>query len=405
VGDGSPRSATARAIARGAHWFRDAWLIAGLSLLLFVGLEVGVRVYERLFPPRASQTKRATADPYAGSSWFPAWRVARDRHVCCWNIDFDPYRGWWVRPGRHEGLEVDASGHRHTTRSIPAGDAPRRVFLLGGSTMWGYTVRDAATIPSLVDTELARAGVRDVVIENFAQSGYNLTQEIATLVLELRRGARPTAAVFLDGVNEIGVVVEGGKPGEIYAEASARERFERGAANSQDLMLYLASRLHVVKALQSLRPKPPLAPVDVAGQCRAIAEHYANLMRVGEALGREFGFDVLYFWQPTLATSGKAPGPWEAHLLAERDSLGARMTEMTRACVPEMDARVSARSGVSYFPLHALYDGVPDDQFLDHYGHVTEEANAAIASAIAERLLPVLAGPTGGAPSAAPLAP
>lgn len=387
-------AAPLRRAARAARALRDLWAVAGLSLLLVVGLELGARLYASVFPPRTAESDLATVHPYAHEDWFPAWRRARAQHVCCSRIDFDPYRGWSVRPGRHDGLEVEASGRRRTVHSIPVdGAQPRRVLLFGGSTMWGYTARDAATIPSLVDAALAQAGVRDVVVENFAQSGFNVTQGLATLALELRAGARPAAAVFLDGVNEIGVVAEGGRPGEIYAERSARERFARGAGSNRELLVFLASRLELVKLLRSFAPKPGLSPVDVASACREIADQYARSLEVGQALGAAFDFPVLFFWQPTLAASGKRPGPWEAELLAERGTIGARVAEMTRACIPEVQARVAAQEAAPFHPLDDLYDDREQDQFLDHYGHVTEQANAVIAEAIAERLVPLLRTP------------
>jgi hypothetical protein len=396
-----------------ARQLRDAWAILGLSLLLIVVLENGFRCYERLpthaSPSQASGTAQPQAsgaapsqapsapakDPLASEPWFPEFNEVRHLHMGRADaryVDYDPYRGWWVRPGEHKGLLViEPSGYRHTEQSLNGDPATlRHVFLFGGSTMWGYTVRDQATIPSWVASQLATAGIHDVEVDNKAQCGFNLTQNLATLVLELRRGARPTAVVFLDGINEIGPVAEGDRPGDIYGQADARRRFALTHATTNELLLALWSNLHIVQALQRLKPAPREPEIDVPAACQAIANNYLNLVRVAEALGREFDFKPIFFWQPALATSGKPLGPWERHLMA--DAGGGPLVKLTKACVPDVEARLASRKGINYFPLNTIFDDVQGDQFVDQFGHVTEQASAIIAAAITRQLIPVLQG-------------
>jgi hypothetical protein len=388
---GWTRARFQRLLATIGRQVRDAWLIAGLSFALLFAVEGAYRLYEA-FPKSAPRAVGTTPqDPYAAEAWFPRFRAASHFHMGrpdSFYVDYDPYRGWWVRPGRHEDLNVEPSGYRHTEQS-PRGDTAtlRHVFLFGGSAMWGFTARDRATIPSWVARQLAAQGIEDVEIENKAQCAFNLTQNIATLEQELRRGARPTAAVFLDGINEVGPVAEGEPPGDVYGQADARKRFALGHGSTRDLLVGLALKLHVVRALHVLRstPKPP--ELDLAAACEKIADNYLNLVRIGEALGREFDFTPLFFWQPALATSGKPLGPWEAHLMADDR---APLVQLTKACLPDVEARLAQRRGIDFFPLSTLFDHSAGDQFLDHFGHVTEQANGVIAAAITERLVPVL---------------
>ena len=385
------RATVWKVLAKVGHQLRDAWLIAGLSFVLLFAVEGGYRLYERLPMPAAPATATSPQDPYASEAWFPKFRAASHFHMGrpdSFYVDYDPYRGWWVRPGRHEDLYVEPSGYRHTEQS-PRGDAAmlRHVFLFGGSAMWGFTARDRATIPSWVARQLAAQGIEDVEIENKAQCAFNLTQNMATLELELRRGARPTAAVFLDGINEVGPVAEGQEPGDVYGQADARNRFALGHGSTNDLLLALASKLHVVRALQGLRTPPKPNGLDLPTACEKVADNYLNLVRTGEALGREFHFTPLFFWQPALVTSGKPLGPWEAHLMAEDRN---PLVQLTKACLPAVEARLATRRGIDFFPLTAVFDDFPGDQFLDHFGHVTEQANGVIAAAITERLVPVL---------------
>jgi hypothetical protein len=387
----SRTSRVGKALIAIVRQLRDGWAILGLSLVLLFALENAYRLYE-LLPTRPSQIPLASAkDPYASEAWFPEFEKARHLHMGRADaryVDYDPYRGWWVRAGRHKDLIVDPSGYRHTMQSLQGDPSTlRHVFLFGGSTMWGFTVRDQATIPSWVAKQLADAGIEDVEVDNKAQCGFNLAQSVATLVLELRRGARPSAVVFLDGINEVGSVAEGGQPGDIYGQADARRRFALTHATTNELLLALWSNLHIVQALQSLWPAPAKAAIDEPAACQEIADNYLNLVRVAEALGREFGFKPIFFWQPALATSGKALGPWEAHLMADE---GGPLVELTKACVPYVEGLLASRRGTTYFPLHTVFDGVQGDQFLDQFGHVTEQADGIIAAAITKQLIPLL---------------
>ena len=76
--------------------------------------------------------------------------------------------------------------------------------------------------------------------------------------------------------------------------------------------------------------------------------------------------------------------------MAEADPINTGMIKMLRACIPVVDERLSEGRGEYYFPLTSLFDQVSGDQFLDQFGHVTEQANALIASAITEQLIPIL---------------
>jgi hypothetical protein len=389
-GDGRQRT---RAALRAV---RDAWSIFGLALLLLVAAELGLRLWERSAKPEERAAR--VAAPLRSESWFLPFAAARKHHVCCEETPFDPYRSWWGVPGEHEGLAVGADGFRVTPgaggpRGVTTGSdpavtppAPQEVFLFGGSVMWGYTARDAFTIPAFVASELRAAGLSLARVHNKSQAGYNFMQGWITLALELRGGARPAAVAFLDGVNEVGVPAEGEPLGGVYGQRDAIRRLH--VDSGYELAAQLAARLRVVERFGLTRPARPLAALDPARDCAAIAEHYQNLVRAGRALGAEFGFEPIFFFQPTLALSRKTLGPWERKLVEERGTMGARVQALLPACARAIDARLA--NAADYVPLHSLFDDEQSDVFLDHFGHVGEAANATIAHAIAQRLIPVL---------------
>jgi hypothetical protein len=116
-----------------------------------------------------------------------------------------------------------------------------------------------------------------------------------------------------------------------------------------------------------------------------------NLVRIGAGLSHEFDVDTLFFWQPTLATSRKPRGPWETWLMRKGiHASGLRLVAMLRECASRVDRKLEPWEGTRFFPLHHIFDQQETDVFLDHFGHITEEANRIIAEEIARRLLPIL---------------
>lgn len=78
------------------------------------------------------------------------------------------------------------------------------IYFFGGSTMFGFNVSDAETIPS----QVARlAGENDTTgrvirVTNFGTPTYYSAQELVLFTNLLRQGHKPDVVVFLDGVND-----------------------------------------------------------------------------------------------------------------------------------------------------------------------------------------------------------
>lgn len=377
-----------RAVAKGARWARDAWAIIGVALVLMVGLEVGFRAQAwgrvHLRSAAAAASPKA-AHPYAGEAWWSTWETLEIpmavRH------DYDPYRGWWPRrPIDLPALHVDSAGRRVTVGGAAIEGDRRVVLMLGGSTMWGLTTRDSATIPALVAAELHRRGLRDVEVMNLAQPAYNATQELITLMLELRRGERPAAVVFLDGNNEIATAFESEEAGRTFSEGRAARALDVGAGTLTDELLDLGRHSKLMQAVARSAGTPwvrdPEAPTEQV--CGPVARDYANVVEMAETLGRRYAFSGLYLWQPMAATSPKPPSEWERSMRLLNTWEG--YLELQRACTARVDSVMAERESVEFHRLDPLFAEDTASVFVDNFGHVTEAANATMASWIADRL-------------------
>lgn len=369
--------------------------VGAITLVLLVvvleGAYVGYQWANRSFWGKRAVFARAD-HPFWNQPWFAGWehRVG----VLARGSGYDPYRGYRLPSISSPGLHIDTAGVRLTIHPMVVDSAPtRQVFMLGGSTMWGYAARDEFTIPSLVAERLAKRGLTDVRVVNLAAIGYNVTQGATTLLLQLRRGNIPTAVVSLDGVNEVGVVAEGGRPGEIYQQARAEEQFDHDSFWFELARLRHHFRgLTVAEAVVSRRLGLEYqAPPDRKTICTRITDYYVQVTRAVEAIGRDYAFPTLFLTTPTLARSGKRRTPWEASV----DSNLRVLRDLTTRCAGRADTLMATRRGKTFFPLDSLFDADTTSVFIDNYGHVTERANGVIADRITELLVPILqpAGP------------
>src|SRR6266702_899347 len=160
--------------ARVIMWLRDAWLILGLALACFLGLEGlhrGQRGLRAALLGSSAELSLPPGHPYAGLAWYPdyvrSYPRFQDTHLGTYGR-YDPYRGWWARPYTSKYINIDSAGRRVTVEALDASSARLRLFLLGGSKMWGIA-RDSSTIASLVAAELRARGVHNAEVVNLGQ--------------------------------------------------------------------------------------------------------------------------------------------------------------------------------------------------------------------------------------------
>jgi len=102
-------------------------------------------------------------------------------------------------------VNVDAAGFRHIKDQAPWPPEKEAlsVFVFGGSTAFGYGVRDEDTIASFLQERLRQATGQKVAVYNFGRGFYYSSQELLLFLRLLQQGAVPDVAVFIDGFNDI----------------------------------------------------------------------------------------------------------------------------------------------------------------------------------------------------------
>ena len=254
---------------------------------------------------------------------------------------YRPFVVWRESPFHSERLNVDHNGLRIVPGADPSENS-YRVFVFGGSTMFGWNTSDRNTICGHLQRLLSEKLERPVQVVNFAQQGYVNTQEMIELQLQLRSGNIPDLAIFYDGTNEIWSAIDSDTAGVHFILKEIKDLYENRNFREQQaensVILRYVSQCNSVVLLQRVlglgqddsnltlfQTEPSRcmtegeAFVSSALYSDTIMSYYEGNLRILDALSREFNFDYLCFWQPVLVTGEKTLTEQET-IIAESQS-------------------------------------------------------------------------------------
>jgi lysophospholipase L1-like esterase len=379
------------------RFLQTTWSIVGITLLVIVVTESGFRLVfwvKDHFAKEAVPDRRVIEAGYGGESW-PARHY---RELQALEVRWQPYV--YFRPKLFSGqtITIDREGIRRTWTPPSSADRAGKVFkllLLGGSSLWGYGARDDQTIPSLVAREMYDRGYR-VEVKNLGEIGYVSTQEVIALLRDLQSGYRPDLVILYDGVNDTTSAWIEGEAGVTTNEQNRREEFNllqspsRLAASLivklvQDSSSYRFAQV-IGRRLIGARDVPPrTTPAKDAHELAAeVVRRYRANVAIVEKLGKEFGFETLFYWQPVV---------FDKRELTPFETEEARKFEWARGFFSEVYGAIRSSSelgGDTHFhDLSRLFAGTPELIFID-YCHTTESGNLKVAQAIARDAITIL---------------
>jgi len=117
---------------------------------------------------------------------------------------YEPYTGFKERPFKGKYINVSNDGFRLVNNQGPWPPDLKNlnVFLFGGSTTFGYGVRDGESVPSNIQDLLSQKTNKKVCVYNFGRGNYFSSQERILYEKLLTLGYIPDIAVFIDGLND-----------------------------------------------------------------------------------------------------------------------------------------------------------------------------------------------------------
>jgi lysophospholipase L1-like esterase len=391
-----------RRIGKSLVFVRDAWLVLCVTVLYLLLLEgllsLGYLAADRIRDRGAvASNPRVQADAHADAAWAGEYyRELEESSVTQWVS----YVYWRRRAYQGRFIHVDADGIRRTwapAEQYQGTEAPLRIFLFGGSAMWGVGARDDYTIPSCLARSLQEQRIA-CEATNFGESGYVSTQEVIALLQELRKGNVPDLVIFYDGVNDLYSAYQqqvAGLPQNEFHRAgefnlsqprgyrSLRTLFIRRAADN--LAMVRLSRNLLRKAgisagteVRATHRAVPAPSTDAESLCREILAVYEANMKTVMTLAEAHGFKALFYWQPTVFNR-RHPTAYERRVQEEiRDvqPYCRRVGELIRR-----ETFVTAHH--EYFEdISGLFEEVRAPVFVD-WCHVSEWGNEQIARRMA----------------------
>ncbi len=370
----------------GSLYQTTALLLLNTFILLIV-LEGGARLALPLVNAAPDQAEEIAAFKdkmlaqtyYAGQEWA---RDYWDEHMMAvdhWT--YAPYQLWRTDPFDGQQIRVDAQGRR-VTPGADCDEADYRIFMFGGSTMWGYGAPDWGTIPAYLQQQIGS----EACVVNYGEIAYNSTQARLQLMALLQAGDVPDIVVFYDGSNDIAAAQRTGQAGAHFYEPLIR----RSLASEQilygegaDPLGRLLSQTAIYRLLASPAAdqepnwaQPPFEPAFVDG----ITARYLDNVRAVSALANEYDFTFVAFVQPILAAGDRQISDEQQRFLWEMPS---GLPELFAAVYPRWKAAAAERDELIY-----LGDGLADESlpvWID-FNHLTPWGNLSVAASIYRQL-------------------
>ena len=313
------------------------------------------------------------------------WSQARSNYL--------PFMVWGVRKWHGKFINTDDTEMGTWRRTVQAESAVcgnmagRKVWVFGGSTVYGIGTPDWATIPSYLSRELNTNPSACVEVTNLGVEGYVTNQEVILLSQQLKAGRKPDIAIFYDGINES--LVGGFSPGIPTAHWNfdmIKNRVEMGP-DSKLVLLNSSHLFQLIKLLlenHSQKGLPTFSDAELTAKAQATLENYETNLRFVHLLASAYGFKTYFFWQPALAYGDKPLAPFEQELKEVRSKeLGGRVHRGLNAVYQEAETRSSASE--SFVFLGHVFDKVQELIYVDEF-HLDPRGNQIIARAIAQAL-------------------
>lgn len=365
----------------------ESWTILGITLLFFLLLEVFFRIYMAYTP---SEDSRVQADCYHQADWVSAYY---DEFNACNQSRWEPYVYWRRKPFEGEFINVDAQGLRKTTTKshpLSKNNPPVKIFFFGGSTMWGSGVRDAYTLPSLIGSELSKAGINPA-ISNFGETGYVLSQEVTQLVIELKQGNIPDLVVFYDGVNDLFSSYQTGEAGLPQNEYHRELEFNTLTEKKKAFKVFFRS-LSTLSTVRFIRQRfgrsnilPEYKhPAPLAMLAEATVQQYNENIRLINALARQYEFEAVFYWQPTLFSKNTLT----AYEKAEKEKVLA-LAGFNREVNDNLFKDELHYESIHFYNLSELLVEYREPLFID-WCHLGEDGHVIVSNTIKDHLMPLL---------------
>ncbi|RKZ49994.1 MAG: hypothetical protein DRR16_03945 [Candidatus Parabeggiatoa sp. nov. 3] len=359
-----------RQIEKVFSWIGDLWKMTGIALLLLI---VGhyfmdiVIYYKRqeIFEYYKTNVPAYNALPDA------FWEEQSNGH----QYHPEPYWHWKMNETEGQYINVNTDGIRRTEK---LGGGDKKVFVFGGSTVWGFRVADWQTIPSYLQSQLGS----EYDVYNFGQNGWVSAQEFHFLLHQLALGNIPDTVIFYDGANDsmMGTYL-------LTQPRYPNGKLIAGVMGNLDFFSELLSYSHYyylyhyyLKNIFSDSDNYIGSKIDENAK-QTIEVYEAHIKQV-KAIAKEYGFKVFFFWQPNLFSLSKLMLPYETEIINKASKVQVQSQQQVYRLAKE---NFSGKQAENIYFLANLFDKVNEPVYFDQI-HVGPNGNQIVANEIYERI-------------------
>jgi lysophospholipase L1-like esterase len=320
-----------------------------------------------------SEDPRGTSPAYAD---YPDRKGFWKEQQKVQKVHFEPYYHWRQFEYSGKFINIDAKGVRKTVKD-PNVKGGKKVFMFGGSTLWGHGSPDESTIPSIVQSYLGDA----YDVYNYGEDGFVSTQELNYLLYQLSSGNIPDVVIFYDGVND-------GYAGA-YSPAIPRDpqnlrmdylnKSENGFGQWIAQSNYNKFAKYIVRKMRggnsgSEEWDKKIKP-DIEMNAKNVVKMYEAHIKQVQALAKEYKFKVFFFWQPNLFSLTKKGLSYEVDIIREAPPV---MAESQHQVYLKSKEAFSKREKEKIFFIGNIFDDVERPIYFD-WCHIGPGGNRLIA--------------------------
>ncbi len=303
-------------------------------------------------------------------------------------VTYHPWVLWRTSPYPGKLLSIDQNGVRRTLHT-QCDDKTFTIWMYGDSVMWGAGGPDAATIPSYVAQDYEKAG-KPVCIVNLAEHGWSNTQEMISLIEQLKHAARkPDIVLFYDGGTEAFAAYQSGQADVHSNEKSFKTFLDNWRLSQKAGFFYLrqTNTYHFLESIAARRSKQrskdqaPGAGLDIGTLSQEVVENYIQNMDLIETLAQHYGFRAIFAWYPSLPVGHKEMTPYEQKVLATNYKKFPNVGLMYQAVYK----RGREINRPDFYYLGDFLDNQKSTLFVD-ISHLRPEGNQIVADKLYEIL-------------------
>ena len=214
-------------------------------------------------------------------------------------LDYKPFVEFTERQRINLFTSVSNLGNRCNKNNISKCDPPKggekEIWLFGGSTTFGYGVKNDETIAASIEKQLDN----QYRVINFGAGYYFSTQErilFNNLLLEL---PAPYAAIFIDGVNDLGR--EYNFDETIYSNSIKYELAKTSSDEIKDYFKERFYRLNIVRLINEFKSKKKIVnPIKDLGEVEISkrVNVLINNQKINQAVSKMYNVKLVNILQP-----------------------------------------------------------------------------------------------------------